>query len=116
MDFTETYIKMCDHPKIQDKWDKKDNEYSISYKNKDIWISHEGNFTYKAEIWLPRQDQIQEMFNWKAGSLIDRFHWFLFEANHPMKWDVFSMEQLWLIYYMHEKHNLIWDGEKWKKK
>jgi len=25
----------------------------------------------------------------------------------------FSMEQLWLMFYMHEKYNKIWDGEKW---
>jgi len=27
-----------------------------------------------------------------------------------------SMEQLWLAFYMHEKHKKIWDGKKWKKK
>jgi len=122
MDTSETYVRMANHPKIQEQWDKTDNEFSISYKDKNIWISHEGNFTYKAEIWLPRQDQIQKMIGktesafciyrsgnrWGGEIYRDREQVFTIEMDSP--------EQLWLAFYMDECHKLVWYGEKWDKK
>ena len=126
MDTSKEYIAMCDCEEVQGQWGKKDNEYSISYENNDIWISHEGNFTYKAEAWLPRQDQIQEMLD--IGDLKKLLHDYTFfvcsyckdQFNLEFgKWVVYisqfeTLEQLWLAYYMHEKHSKRWVDPLWK--
>lgn len=87
--------------------------------------------------WLPRQDQIQEMVgtyhNDKSGRCfcwvctMGRFNGFLEEHinqefeqeiecfNKQKDFQVFSMEQLWLAFYMYEKHKKTWDGKEWIK-
>jgi len=105
MDTSETYIKMCDCPEIQEghgelTWIQED---FCGWKNKKL-------------LWLPRQDQIQEMLGYAIGALVNDFHQYceldlkMYEnpSNLPR-----IMEQLWLAFYMHEKHKKIWDGEKW---
>lgn len=72
-------------------------------------------------IWLPRQDQLQEMVN----NPIDMFIWGLniytydgeqIESSQVELVRYFeqftSMEQLWLAFVMQEKYNKIWDSEK----
>ena len=131
MDISEEYIKMCDCGEVQGQWNKKDNEYSISYENKDIWISHEGNFTYKSDIWLPTQAQIQAILylpNDKGlpmklaqfAGWADVFFWHKEGSPYPNKGYRIanfceSWEQLWLAYYMWQEHLKIWDGKKWVK-
>ena len=135
MDKSEIYIKMADCPEIQDRefgeegdivvvrkhlsdyngWQEyrkgsievvgNDGEYDISNPNKD-------NF-----IWLPRQDQLQEMVGGWTLELLDRFHHFCmwddqFEETRE-KMTPISMEQLWLAFVMEEKFNKVWNGEKW---
>ena len=84
----------------------------------------------KRFIWLPRQDDIQKMIGIKDTSLlIHRFHKFCYRdsitnlmeggSNLVFKFPIsISMEQLWLAFYMHEKHSKIWSSkeEKWVKK
>lgn len=70
-------------------------------------------------IWLPRQDQLQEMVKDKyktLAELILYFHAWAFPnayTNLPNKPD--SMEQLWLAFVMKEKYNKVRDGENWVK-
>lgn len=68
-------------------------------------------------IWLPRQDQIQEMMGEPQNCryLLKRLNeW---AVDHTYGWMLnASMEQLWLAFYMWEKHQKTWDGEKWVKK
>ena len=68
-------------------------------------------------IWLPRQDQLQDMVKSE------------YECDYDMNLDFTefttnlytheqigaSMEQLWLAFVMHEKYNKKWDGEDWVK-
>ena len=111
MDTSETYQKMCDCPQIQKQRNK--------YADFNSWdFLGEGK---KESIWLPRQDQIQEMM------IKERFgdfgtHWDMcidipiqFVAKNP-KLELSSMEQIWLSCYMLAIHQKIWDGEKWVKK
>lgn len=82
-------------------------------------------YVTKKFTWLPRQDQIQEMIfkeGWQSpwGVMIPEL---LHSANEvPEQYGKYylnfaSMEQLWLAFYMYEKHGKVWaDGEKWVKK
>lgn len=60
-------------------------------------------------IWLPRQDQLQEMINSNVNLTIQLHGFSDIVAVHPMK----SWEQLWLILIMWLKYNKTWDGEQW---
>jgi len=79
-------------------------------------------------IWLPQQGNIQKMFftkecelgydmslgtmyvDWRRCSLFESFFNF-YRSAYAMEFK--SMEQLWLAFYMHEKHGKIWKGEEW---
>jgi len=82
-------------------------------------------------IWLPRQDQIQEMINYCSTNFIcGIYDWFIEIGGEEKEFSPSSSlnspspksasektgttyEQLWLAFYMHEYHKLIWDGAKW---
>lgn len=75
-------------------------------------------------VFLPRQDQIQKMFGWNLIKLFSFFFDFAHDSmveengigNKPKENPLFdSMEQLWLAFYMQEKHKKIWNGKKWAK-
>lgn len=116
---------MCDCPEIQGEWKLPPLANDFCCRFRDGLIKSGQNLSameYDAEtwIWLPRQDQIQEMI---PGCkcyvcLIEGIHKFLednldgmFEAGIEG-----GMEQLWLAFYMHEKHKLIWNGSEWLNK
>jgi len=69
-------------------------------------------------IWLPRQEQLQEMiFEKTAVSLACRFKDFivrpLFDKTAPYKFTPdYSMEQLWLAYVMYTKFGKVWNQDK----
>lgn len=72
---------------------------------------------YKLEdvVWLPRQDQLQEMIvkvvdYETTAELEGKFHKFLVWLD---EWDFASMEQLWLAFVMKEKYNKSWNGKEW---
>lgn len=144
MDETKTYIKMCDCKEIQEQWKLKKGDcfsfvgdihiladYEIDALNErgtdidcyndvvklmgghfvDHWNECRDGFT-----WLPRQDDIQKMWSptvepW-FGVILAFISWF--ETINPDKYQ--SMEQLWLAFYMYEKHKKTWNGEKWGRR
>lgn len=63
-------------------------------------------------IWLPRQEDIQEMLKVEYFALPsiaitmneNADYWYRFD-----KWDEF-----WIAYYMNCVHNKTWDGENWQ--
>lgn len=140
MDISEQYIKMCDCPEIQESGHSPITGDFYSYKRygKYRWQSVIGyaneHHTIGHPIWLPRQDQVQNMcrehFAQKMGSKRPHDEWFpkgdiglgyVFNgfmkfASDYMREIYNSFEQLWLTFYMYEKHGGIWDGEKWEKK
>ena len=151
MDKTEQYIKMCDCLEIQEHWglDKVFEPHYVYNRRLKIIrsINRYGDSEFKLRkrnIWLPRQDQIQEMISEKlfAGLfvfedvdigarlsyMVGRFKDFVqvkcekmipLEKNRArVEYLFLSMEQLWLAFYMHEKHSKIWSSkeEKWVKK
>lgn len=115
MDTSETYIKMCDCPEIQGEWKPIEGDLYFFHGAKTFSI-YSGmciDFIATTDIWLPRQDEIQEMIRGRYGWI-----WPLhkFEKFDPDLEHIDSMEQLWLAFYMYEKHKKIWDGEKWRNK
>ena len=137
MDTSETYIRMCDCPEIQEyrpywlfkKWFGKDivgmsrNGYVITNAEGEIFASYPLVFTNRKEvkgiIWLPTQDRLQEMIEFPCGTFKDNF-WSALDDLHKysftedwMEWIPTSMEQLWLAFVMHEKFGKSWNGDKW---
>ena len=137
MDTSRTYIKMCDCEEIQGESEYDDRDFfvhtgntelanELSYHSSEYMKSMNDLHRDREYIWLPRQDQIQEMFELPpigderfqvitplgfAYKLYD----FAEEIRNPnKKYPYGSMEQLWLAFYMHEKHNKRWDGITWK--
>ena len=109
MDKGKKYIKMCQlATEIQgNNFNIKNSENNIPNKDM-VYIKH---------IWLPRQDQLQEMmigdsFKW-IDSLIHKFSFSI--DNWSMYYRQFtSMEQMWLAYVMMEKYNKKWIDGIWK--
>ncbi len=82
----------------------------------------------KLVIWLPRQDQLQEMvgqyghFQPFTNALHDFTKWYesqlmvYHESENfeqvESQWG--SMEQLWLAFVMKEKHGKTWNGNQWE--
>lgn len=128
MDTSEQYVKMCDCPEIQSKWNLEkvfEPHYVCNKRLKTTQsINRFGNSrrTLKKEYtWLPRQDQIQDMMGKDYENTLDMLCDFyaVITVDQPTGFQQMfevSMEQLWLAFYMYEKHGGIWDGEKWVKK
>ena len=76
---------------------------------------------YTLLVWLPRQDQLQEMIekpedfigNWPVILTEKMLEWQKEEHYGIYHWGE-SFEQLWLAFVMKEKYNKVWDGEKWQ--
>ena len=111
MDTSELYIKMCDCPEIQEQW----RAFSMKSPYDLMWRDSPSN-EYD-NIWLPMQDQIQEMLpECKCPCcLIVHLNKFV-EENIDGFADrgIDSMEQYWLAFYMSEKHSKIWGKEGWE--
>ncbi len=94
------------------------SHYRGSWKS-DTLISECGDFDFERAIWLPTQSQLQEMYlrdmpdgtYVKIFTLLEEFYGHFEKHGYPSY--AFSMEQLWLAFYMHEVHNKTWDGNTW---
>ena len=116
MDTSKEYIEMCSGAvEVQDKLPRNEDE------NGKKWVDG-STYTIKYDIetkrliWLPRQDQLQDMLVKKYGgifSVICRFcDWF---QHEDYSGETITGEQLWLKFVMHELHGKQWDGEDWVK-
>ena len=138
MDTSPEYVRMCDCEEIQGAWKvaegdwccvRADPEFELDevvvlgYANWDPCHTQqseeEGIRHFKQRrVFLPRQDQLQEMkgkpeqVTWlEVGVWFG--HWCCARYNDNGGMGGWSMEQLWLAYVMHKKHNKHWNGEKW---
>ena len=131
MDTSKEYIKikMCEKAEeIQKEWKPQIGDFVAEQYQSGIYVStiikketeflirtslQEGTLHKKDElIWLPRQDQLQEMIKEKGGwsnyGLVAHFYNFIKDL-HPDT----SMEQLWLAFVMSEKYRKDWFRENW---
>ena len=131
MDTSKQYVEMCDCPEIQEQrtFDSTLGEYS-SWDEGDIFSKDDGDLMdifhicdgvwfppREDALWLPRQDQLQEMYPANRVVTLEGFNQFCGTINVGI-WFIkseyfdYSPEQLWLAFVMEEKHNKVWDG-KW---
>ena len=131
MDASKEYIKMCNCREIKERWTPREGDFFWNGMFICIATDHDdwsGNVDYVKKfpkaIWLPRQDQIQEMIlklpSMQGRALkplcemIDEFTLFALEKIcHEETLE--SMERIWLEFYMWEKHKKIRNGKKWVK-
>jgi len=111
MDISKKYIKMCDWTELQQKCTPYMENAFFRYNNKTI------------PIWLPSQDQWQEMiincfpqqridFIALALDFSDWIQGQTFEMRQYTE-SFTSMEQLWMAFVMYKFHDKQWNGEKW---
>lgn len=145
MDISENYIKMCKKAiQIQDLWEYKQGDwfvdkdfykYGVNVLENDIRDDSSGDYFYsKTElikslkdndsIWLPRQDQLQEMIKGEKHmhllftEIAAYFHGSIDpfmqvgRDNYTVDSDN-SAEQMWLGFVMAKKYQKQWDGEDW---
>ena len=118
MDISKEYIKMCVAAKeLQKQWKCKGGDFYSFDGGISTLIG--GSVPFKKSIWLPRQDQLQEMLSKEYvdcfAMLTDFCRWQVKEDYYLE--DLFagneSMEQLWLIFVMKEEFDKTWDGKNW---
>jgi len=130
MDTSEIYIKMCEKAaEITGKWNpfcRGQNDYWWAEVESDLnargicmkiaeWGAH------TKYVWLPRQDQLQEMVG--GRNALGGFTWWVYHTEKRIAGEAIipndyseqfnSMEQLWLAFVMKEKYNKVWTGNAW---
>jgi hypothetical protein len=148
MDYEIEYIEMCDKAKeIQKEWTPKNYDcihifsnkgcpkynfgdkflydvadedgYEFSFYNYGSYKEKISEFSYKNfAIFLPRQDQLQEMLKDLYSRdliILNVFYKFCINDINIDKFE--SFEQFWLAFVMQEKYGKVWDVEKkdWRK-
>ena len=124
MDTSKTYIKMS-----LKAWGYEKIEAGVLFSTQSdaIMVSNEGKWYAEDDsgfIPLKTQDQLQEMVGchslFELTKLFESFCYLLPWGQSPHKsggrfygMRYTSMEQLWLAFVMKEKHNKVWNGEKW---
>ena len=105
---------------IRDAWEPTEGDYfAEEYRNQrttvDVYYNcpEEDNLGYVDNpIWLPRQDQLQDMLSDSIREILFYNQMILdgWDSKHT------TMEQLWLMLVMDKKYNKVWNGEKWVSK
>ena len=143
MDTSEIYIKMCDCEEVQSRWKVEVGDwffctckdlgtfYPMGFKPNgfglqvlcegDADLHNEKLINSPTDVWLPRQDQIQEMilplgYRIQAQLLYELTNFSRQSRDMNGEYLYPSFEQLWLAFYMYEKHSKVWTGEKWLQK
>jgi hypothetical protein len=87
------------------------------YLKTNIFICDKRELVRGDKVWIPRQDQLQEMVykDARADAIIEMLESWRKE-NYEYELQFISMEQLWLAFVMKEKYNKIWDNgkEEWR--
>lgn len=134
-DNSEQYIKMCNCKEIQKEWKPKKTDIIFVKETeflKEHWpslirlpldyvaaiVDNEikppiGPWIDKKNlIWLPKQDQLQDMVlkNINFAEKISFLHCYLTRIKSDY---INSIEQSWLSFLMSYNYNKEWDGEKW---
>ncbi|MFH0904510.1 MAG: hypothetical protein V1854_04900 [Methanobacteriota archaeon] len=126
MDLTKQFIEMCEKAvEIQDSYRSRIPAADDIFVGKlyhgavmFVQLSPTNILVTNDYIWIPRQNQLQEMvFEKTAVSLACRFKDFiarpLFDKNAPYKFTPeYSMEQLWLSFVMYTLYKKCWDSDK----
>lgn len=137
MDTSKEYIEMCrkaeEIQKLDPGYDEEGNYYyqenNPSLPEVGVWSGYsqyEHPMLPEKRIWLPKQDQLQEMVmgtdEYKIVELVDGFHGFCEKdydyscaSTYEFGVQSESMERLWLAYVMDKKYGKRWNGQDWGK-
>ena len=102
MDTSETYFKMCEKAEKLQLLHREERHLSSEF------------------IWLPRQDQLQEMIDTSWITAFEEFINWCCEVYIGEKIGyrdingISSMEQLWLAFVMLKRFGKRWDGNDWQ--
>jgi hypothetical protein len=123
MDTSAKYILMCGEAKeIQAAWGYKEGDWcqhidctvplvlgQVVEGENETTLFDKFVEVMKTEtwVWLPRQDQLQEMLG-KPNATLQKFI-----AWYELADQFNSMEKLWLVFVMKEKYGKKWDGKAW---
>jgi len=116
MDVSSEYIKMCERAEeIQKGWRPYMGDFLYCPQICTIAIYSSEPKPHKDDIWLPRQDQLQERALQDEGlqTIIARIYRFSTDHYGSSYTINGTMEQLWLAFVMKEKYGKVWDGTKW---
>jgi hypothetical protein len=126
MDKSSAYIKMCESAKaVQKQWKPEFGDFFVSMSldltsaTQSITSDLEKKASYLKTIkavWLPRQDQLQEMVIDKYATPWDlaiAFSNVLMDDKTSYFDDFDSMEKLWLVFIMLEKYKKKWKEGSW---
>lgn len=122
---TELFIKQCEQAEeIQKLWKTENGDWVYWKVTKSIKIITDHFFTesFKDFIWLPTQEQLQEILKDVSFHIWGDFdHLYITSAvdyhrrNAYQINDVNSMNELWLAFVMHECYNKVWLKGRWVK-
>ena len=116
MDKTEIFINMCEKAKeIQKRRPFLVTLHTVNIPEYDLKGNCWFNKNNKIFVWLPRQDQLQEMIVNPTLNISEFSKWALEaieNADYYMQFD--SWEQLWLGFVMKKKFGKAWNGEEWE--
>lgn len=117
MDTSPEYIKMCDCKEVQKQYKRQEGDV-LYYRNGKSSHRHrlgepDHLVNKSAWIFLPRQDQIQEMIYRLVCDyrvLQDFATWCMAQRHKDMKLiKDRTLEQLWLMFFMWRTHYKLWD-------
>lgn len=120
MDTSPEYVKQCEKAEeIQKGHELEEPDYFSTDGVKVESFCYE--YQPDAGIWLPRQDQLQDMIRlfpdvkFMPVHLVEKIHKFMFTDYAEYTCLFGSMEQLWLAFYMKEQYEKSWTGTEWVK-
>jgi hypothetical protein len=116
MDVSEEYIKMCEKAtEIQEQWKPKAGDYASNPQEDWGIVVYPAEVKKESETWLPRQDQLQDMFTDRVAPHFEmRILCVWIEELGIAYYGQFKThEQYWLVYVMYVLHNKVWNGEDW---
>jgi hypothetical protein len=132
MDVSENYIKMCEKAaEVQDRKPKNieftSNVYfgQLTLESRPVphlFTISDPLLVDEDSVWLPRQDQLQEMVIYKSEDKTLKYRMWMLVTEFDI-WkngkgcsDTYeSLEQLWLAFVMKENYQKVWNGEDWVK-
>lgn len=126
--FSLQYITMVDLPEIQKfrgpgKWENGDFYYIPNHSTTYCWTDTEDAPPGMLNpLWLPKVDQLIELIQLElersAFRVLEAFYRFCSEDGRKLYYnedptifwsESYNAEELFLLFYMHKVHNMIWD-------
>lgn len=95
--------------------------HAVNADGDEMVFASEEDMAKAVNVFLPRQDQLQEMVGGEWWRTLEWFNSFVyccvsdatFYGTRGPLFKVGSVEQLWLAFVMHEKFGKVWNGEAW---